>query len=159
MKNKFMRSSCFFLVVVGALLSFGACRNCPNDMKTTTDTRANIQASEQVSACDNFNNEREKCNKASLSGSGEACHFDEVTKNCVIKTNPAEVPCDKLSMEQCKQSKTCTYQDALGRCTGADPALAGRCEVIQAQPACDADALCQWDGMAMVCKDKINELP
>ncbi len=156
MKRNFLRNNGFVLTLLSSLLLFGACRGCmKND---NVNDRGRVENAEKVSACSDYNNEEEKC-KAAFLASGEPCHFDTVTKNCVIKNKEAVPPCEELTMEQCKQSKTCTYQDALGRCAGADPALAGRCEVIQSQPACDADALCQWDGMAMVCKDKVNELP
>ncbi len=137
----------FFMVIIAAFIGLSGCRNC--DFNKTEKT---------VNKCSEYNNQENDCQK-SFEKDGGRCEFDNITKNCRVKPDSAPLSCEKMSLEQCRASKNCTYQDGLGKCVDTDPGLTGRCEVIQTQVDCGKDPLCQWDPVSLVCKDKAEVLP
>ena len=107
----------------------------------------------KVSSCALHNNQEGLC-AAALRLDGKRCKFDKLTGSCTAESDVPGKPCEKMSMVECRASAFCTYQDANNSCGKADPALIGKCEVIQSEAGCKAHIKCQWNAKAIVCEDK-----
>ncbi len=146
--RKSMKSRIWLTVAtLGVIIAFGGCKNCLQNNKQ-----------EAILNCSEYNNQEAKCNEG-FQKNGDLCVFDKATNNCGVQAKLMAKECEKMSMSECRASKSCTYRDALNSCGDSDPALQGRCEVIQAEDACDSDPSCQWNKVSLICTDREVETP
>ncbi len=107
----------------------------------------------EVANCSIHDKKEALCN-AAIRKDGRRCKFDKLSGNCGAHTDIPPKACDKMLPDECRASLFCTYKDATGSCGDADPALVGKCEVIQSEQACRNDKDCRWNTTAVVCEDK-----
>ena len=130
-------------VIAVFLVTLANCEGCfRNGAKRDAD----------VASCAVYNNSEDKCNAATENK--VRCHYDRATGKCNKSPNQKEKDCAKLTMQECKASKYCSYLEATSTCGDADPALAGKCEVMQDETSCKANTNCIWNETSLVCQDK-----
>ena len=142
--NSFKSHKIFAITQLALLIVPFGCESC-------FKSEANMPP--KLISCTTYNNQEDLCN-AALQKDSRHCRYDKETSFCVAQPALPPPDCEKLSMGDCRASKYCTYQDANNVCREADPAMVGKCEVIQAEEACTADPVCIWNVSASLCQDK-----
>lgn len=106
-----------------------------------------------VEDCSIYNDKEQSC-IAALQYDLRRCKFDKITLKCMPDNIIQRKACDKMDKDECQESKFCTFLDNTHKCEDAEPALSGKCELIQAENPCINDKTCQWNKASLVCEDK-----
>lgn len=144
--NIFLQKSLHFAIAVGCMMVMNGCSGCFKN-------GANREA--RVANCSELNGKQDACN-ATMQTDAKRCEYNKTSNTCAANPDLPPTDCSKLSFNECKASKFCTFKDTINACGEADPALKGKCEVIQMQDFCNADTKCEWNQTAVVCQQKVN---